>query len=206
MPAPSLTSGDINMPSPGALLEIQTTHTHHLLKKYRTYAIIVRMSINDLLLMMAAYEEAQGSPDPSTQNGALILNASGLVIARGHNTFPKGVRVTPERLERPLKYSYIEHAERNAILHAARIGAATERATMICPWFACADCGRAIIGAGIERVIGHKRMFDETPERWKNSIDDAWTMFHESGVETVLIDGTLPEAPPIRFNGVMWQP
>lgn len=152
-----------------------------------------------------AYAVALGSPDPSTQNGSVIINSDRVPITEGYNGFPKGVLNTPDRLERPIKYAMVEHAERYSILMAARHGLYTDGATMFCPWFACADCGRAIIGAGIKKVIGHKRMFDATPERWNESIALAFAMFEEAGVETELLEDTLNVAP-IRFNGELWTP
>lgn len=151
-----------------------------------------------------AYGYALDSPDPSTQNGAFIVNANGLQVG-SCNKFPNGVIATPERLERPLKYNYIEHAERNAIFASTRSGIALLGATMYVPWFACADCGRAIIQAGIRRVVGHKQMFDATPDHWKESIAHADAMLLEAGVETVLIDAKLGVSP-IRFNGELWNP
>lgn len=113
---------------------------------------------------------------------------------------------TPECLERPLKYNFIEHAERNAVLKAAKLGVALEGMQMFVPWFACSDCARAIICSGVRRVVGHQRMMDATPDHWKESIAHAVTMLKEAGVETILIQESLPEAPVIRFNGSLWQP
>ncbi len=156
-----------------------------------------------------AYRTAAHSPDPSTQNGAVIAipHSAGVAeLIEDCNRFPTFVECTPERLERPIKYAFIEHAERNAIYKAARFGHALNGLTMYCPWFACADCARGIIQSGITRVIGHKKMFDQTPEHWKESIANAFTMFKEAKVEFELIECDLPEAPKILFNGELWQP
>lgn len=163
----------------------------------------------DREFLVQAYKVATESPDPSTQNGAVIpywvLGKAQFVEAC--NTFPEGVQNTPERLQRPLKYNFIEHAERGVIFAAAkRSFLSLHGATMYVTWFACADCSRAIICSGIKKVVGHKRMMDATPEHWKESIAHAFTMFKEAGVETVLFEDHLPEAPAIRFNGVLWQP
>lgn len=154
--------------------------------------------------LRVAYLLALNSPDLSTQNGAVILN-KGAIISMGFNTLPDRVNITPERLERPEKYLWTEHAERHAIYDAVRQGQATDGGTMVVPWFACADCGRAIIQAGIKRVVGHQKMFDQTPKRWRDSISIALTMFEEAGVETLLIEGDLGCAP-IRFNEALWTP
>ena len=77
---------------------------------------------------------------------------------------------------------------------------------MYVPWFACADCARAIIQSGIVRVVGHQLMLDKTPPHWKESIEAAFKMLEESGVKMELIQEPLPQAPMIRFNGELWQP
>lgn len=163
------------------------------------------LTAEEYLLM--AYREATKSPDPSTQNGAVIpVDFEGKeYVIKAHNTFPEGVEVTPERLERPLKYEYIEHAERSAVYVAAREGLRLERSTMYVPWAACSNCARAIIRSGISRVVTHQRMLDETPKRWKESIKEAMTMLKEAGVRVVMIPGEL-NGPVIRFNGEEWKP
>src|SRR4051812_44655189 len=75
----------------------------------------------DLELLGVAYEYAiHNSTDPSTQNGAVLVHNMGkgrerVVVANGANHFPAGVKESPERWERPAKYAWVEHAERNAI-------------------------------------------------------------------------------------------
>lgn len=88
--------------------------------------------------LLMAYKEATKSPDPSTQNGAVIVTTAG--TAADCNRFPERVKITDARLERPLKYNFIEHAERNAIFSAARKQLPLLGATMYVPWFACSDC------------------------------------------------------------------
>lgn len=170
------------------------------------------LSKTDREYLVMAYKAATQSPDPSTQNGAVIPY---FLVGRERyitacNTFPEGVQSKPERLERPLKYNFIEHAERNCVFNAAAVGlfgcVNMKDITMYVPWFACSDCARAIICCGIRRVVGHKRMMDATPEHWKESIKHAFDMFKEAKVETVLLPDELPEAPKIRFNGELWQP
>ncbi len=171
---------------------------------------------SDKEYLVLAYEAAMRSPDPSTQNGAVIayseycdsggreLNTPAYVSAC--NQFPQGVRYLPERMERPLKYSFIEHAERGVIYEAAKKGIELEGRTIFVPWAACSDCARAIICSGIGKVVTHKRMMDATPEHWKESIKFAFEMFFEAKIEVVMFEDELPEAPMIRFNGQLWQP
>jgi dCMP deaminase len=153
-------------------------------------------------LLRRAYEyAAEHSTDPSTWNGAVIFqNEKPFYRAIfGANHFPKGVKETPERWERPLKYSYVEHAERNAIYAAARVGMKTQGATMFCPWFACDNCARAIIQAGIVKVVGLQKPFSITPPHWTASIDIANEMLAEAGIIMEIIDVEL--GIEVLFNG-----
>lgn len=146
-----------------------------------------------------AYNYALKSLDPSTQNGALLANPEGLIISYGANNFPRGVERLDERWERPGKYQWVEHAERNSIFSAAKHGEKTQGATMYCPWFACADCARAIIQAGIVRVVGHDTPLHEGgSDSWKQSIAVANTMLDEAGVERSYIEADF--GIQIRFN------
>ncbi len=86
---------------------------------------------------------SERSTDPSTQNGALLIRPTTYeIISLGANVFPRGVQHTPERDERPLKYSFVSHAETNAIFAAARVGIATQGLAIVCPWFPCCECGK----------------------------------------------------------------
>jgi dCMP deaminase len=161
------------------------------------------MSVDALFLRIAVEVGIAQSTDPHTQNGAVIVafEAGRTVSARSANSLPIGVAVAADRLQRPLKYSFIEHAERGAIYAAARKGLKTAGATLYCPWFACADCARAIICAGIEQVVGHVKPRLHTPDRWQDSIQIADQMFREAGVVTRLIDA--PLGLRYLFNGEM---
>ena len=71
------------------------------------------------------------SKDPNTQIGCVIIGPNHEIRSTGYNSFPRGIRDdVPERLVRPAKYLWIEHAERNAICNAARAGTATEGCTI----------------------------------------------------------------------------
>lgn len=139
--------------------------------------------------MAYAYRLAMKSPDPSTQNGAVIIAPFVGLVGEACNTFPP--RVTP-RLERPEKYAFIEHAERGAIYAALRNGLHTNGATMICPWAACSDCARAIVLAGIRKLIRRPRVeLDGASARWDDSVQRGDTILRESGVQIIEWDGSL---------------
>lgn len=164
------------------------------------------MSELDYLWLAYRYASTH-SDDPSTHNGAVLVPLQGDIIY-GTNHFPRGVLKTPDRLERPKKYAYMEHAERDTILKAADNGVQTRGATLYVPWYACADCARAIIEAGIIRVVGHKQMFDKTPERWRVSIADGDIMLDEAGVMRDVLDVADVSHGEFKvlFDGAYWSP
>jgi dCMP deaminase len=154
-----------------------------------------------------AFKVAIESPDPSTQTGAVILDGvSGDIISEGCNEFPGGVRYTDERLERPLKYKYIEHAERNAIFGLLRNHYDIPRdadLVMYALWAACADCARAIIQSGIRKLYTHGFYMDEDHANWDESISVAFEMLTEAGVQVFTVhDQIMESGETLRYNGV----
>ncbi len=163
--------------------------------------------LNQRELLYKAYEAALKSPDPSTQNGALLINDSAnLIVATDCNRFPDGVEYKPERWERPLKYKIIEHAERNVIFKAATKGISTKNLTMACGWAACPDCARAIIQSGIRKLITHKQANDRSPPFWADEIKIAHEMFREAGIEVIEYDGPIGFDRKVRHSGEEWEP
>jgi hypothetical protein len=94
----------------------------------------------------------------STRVGCVIVGTHKEIRAIGYNGFPRGVDDDRDaRHERPVKYKWTEHAERNAIYSSARAGISIDGCTMYLPWFPCMDCARAIVqsvGRTLERNDG----------------------------------------------------
>lgn len=125
---------------------------------------------------------AARSKDPSTQIGAVIVGPSREIRAGGYNGLPRGVRDTLDRYQRPRKYSFFEHAERNAIFNAARIGTPTEGCWIYIsgPMPPCSNCARAIIQSGIKYVVCESIHYID---RWKEEGLVAMALFLETGIE-----------------------
>jgi len=161
--------------------------------------------------MKLAYHQALQSPDPSTQTGSVVLSAKGQVVGRGFNGYPRGVVQKDERLVRPLKYKVIEHAERNAVYDAGRSGNSLVGGTMVAVWAACPDCARAIIQAGITRLVTHSfyrkvdtgQSAESNRRNWDEEIDIAFIMLEEAGVEIEFVDFQLMDESdsPLLYNG-----
>jgi dCMP deaminase len=112
----------------------------------------------DEFFMNIAGVYATKSKDPSTKVGAVIVGPDREQRAGGFNGFCRGVvddpKRFPERHARPEKYSWFEHAERNAIYNAARVGTPTKGCTLyIKGGPPCADCARGVIQSGIIEVV-----------------------------------------------------
>jgi dCMP deaminase len=124
------------------------------------------------------------SKDPNTQLGCIIVGPKKEIRSTGYNSFPRGIRDdVPERLVRPTKYLWIEHAERNAICNAARAGTATEGCTIYVEIMPCMDCARAIVQAGIVQVVvSGDRMKEYTSELYDQHFGNSEVLFGEAGV------------------------
>lgn len=123
---------------------------------------------------------AQWSEDESTKVGAVIVDPeSNRVVSVGYNGFPRGVDQTiVERHERPAKYGYFEHAERNAIYNADQ----SVRGMVMYLNFApecCEDCTRAVIQSGIKTLIG-----PNIPFKGKGH----GTHYHVKGTSDIMIE------------------
>ncbi|WP_304302308.1 dCMP deaminase family protein [Chromatium okenii] len=138
---------------------------------------------DDRFLSLAA-EISTYSKDPSTQVGAVIVDAARRIVSTGFNGFPRGIDDDPTQLnDRDLKYRMIIHAELNAILFAQRDLSGCTIYTYPMP--PCAQCAAAIIQSGIKRVVS----IDPTPaqrERWGGDWQIANAMYQQAGVEVVL--------------------
>lgn len=140
--------------------------------------------------MVMSRAAATLSKDRSTKLGAAILGPGFEIRAMGYNGFPRGVDDDIDsRHERPVKYSYTEHAERNAIYNAARVGTPLEgcRILLESPIGICCDCARAIINVGINQVV---ILRGEDPDigrqlRWVGHDPIVLEMFSEAGVEVI---------------------
>ncbi|MCW5977429.1 MAG: CMP deaminase [Bryobacteraceae bacterium] len=128
---------------------------------------------------------AARSKDPNTQIGCVIVGPAHEIRSTGYNSFPRGIRDDiPERRMRPTKYLWMEHAERNAIYNAARAGTSTDNCSIYIEIMPCMDCARAIVQAGIKRVIiSRERMRQYSSEFYDEHFRNVETLFAEAGVD-----------------------
>jgi dCMP deaminase len=139
----------------------------------------------DEYYLTMAYMVAMRSKDNSTWIGAVIVGPDGEIRSTGYNGFPRGVEYLEERLQRPAKYDYTEHGERNAIYNAARAGIATKGCTMYTHGLPCVDCARGVVQSGISRVITSKHGLVAS---YSESVPTRLQILEEGGVEFIELD------------------
>ncbi len=127
---------------------------------------------------------AARSCDPNTKCSCVIVGPDHEIRSTGYNGMPRGIVESADRLERPEKYFWIEHAERNAIYNAARCGTSLAGCTMYLSWVPCMDCARAIAQAGIAVLVCDKATTDARAgdPRWKPDFDRSTDLLREAGV------------------------
>jgi len=145
--------------------------------------------------MQGVYWVASKSKDPKTKIGALIVKDK-RIISTGYNGIPIGVNDENEvRHQRPEKYKWYEHGERNAIYAAAKFGISTEGSTLYTNALPCADCARGIIQSGITNVYVHQKFGDICNSiqraQWKGHDEVTFALFKEAGVHVHTITDTL---------------
>lgn len=120
----------------------------------------------------------QFSDDPDTQTAAAIFRGD-LIVAASANVMPYTVKWSKDRTSRPVKYQFIEHAERAAIYSAAKHGKSLQGCHMETTMFPCADCARAIVMSGITSI----RVQSHHPDAARYGYTEAEAILREAGVE-----------------------
>ncbi len=131
---------------------------------------------------------ASWSKDTSTKTGAVVIGPDKEIRATGYNGLVRKVDDNiPERMERPTKYDFFEHAERNAIYNACLTGTSLKGCTIYCTLTPCTDCARAIIQTGIKEVVTYeyKPKSDDPKNTWRDKLNYSAQMFEEAGVKYI---------------------
>ena len=136
----------------------------------------------DEYFMGLAHLSAMRSKDPNTQVGACIVDNDNKVVSIGYNGFPRGCADDkfPWAREggfKETKYAYVVHAELNAILNTPR---SLNGCTLYVSLFPCNECAKAIIQAGIKKIVYESDKYDGTDG---NVVSKA--LLKEAGIELV---------------------
>ena len=142
---------------------------------------MTNLSWDEYFFGMAKYVSTK-SKDRSTKVGCVVVGPSHEIRTTGYNGFPRYMNDDNDhRHERPAKYLYTEHAERNAIYNAARNGIKLDGCTMYITSFPCADCVRGIIQTGIDKVVTPD-FSNQTTRIPLENYEVAKEMLYEAGV------------------------
>jgi len=143
----------------------------------------------DTTFMNLARVMSRRSKDRSSQIGAVIIGSRREIVSMGYNGMCRGIDDNvEERHERPEKYKWMEHAERNAVYNAASLGHKVLGCIIyVSGLLPCCDCARAIIQSGMVEVVVESW---KSPERWLDNMKTSISMVFEAGVRVRCIDGT----------------
>lgn len=166
------------------------------MKKFETLEDLRELKWHRRFVEVAALVSSW-SKDRSTKVGAVVV-VDRRIVATGFNGFPMGCDDNVEaRHARPEKYLWFEHAERNCVYQAARIGLSLNGATLYLNYapMPCADCSRAVIQAGIKRIVTGPEFFPGLKEKWAEHFRVSTEMLREAGVEVINLPEELTAGP-----------
>lgn len=123
----------------------------------------------DKYFMGLTYHISLKSIDPSSKFGCVAVDDKHGILSTGYNGPPRGVDDDKLPLwNRPIKYTFMEHAERNCIYNAARRGISLEDCTFYINGIPCKDCLRAMYQVGAKKIVYTSRKaksFDQEDAR-----------------------------------------
>lgn len=148
----------------------------------------------DRFFLALASAERSHSDDPKARHvyqsgvGAVIVNR-GRLVARAANILPPALKAGHAEADRSIseeeRYHFIEHAERAAIFSGLHAHELLAGGTIYCTRFACSDCARAIIWAGLRKAVFGAGYGGEA--RWIASQRAARDMLRLAGVKVRVI-------------------
>ena len=141
---------------------------------------------------------SQRSKDPSTQNGACIVDPdTKRILSVGYNGLPKGLDdngchienyppacpkegLIYDYWEKPQKYDYSVHAEENALIAGRDLTGSVIYIYSEKGYYPCSRCARGIIQSGITEVILNTAINHNTETYdWKPTLH----MFEKANIE-----------------------
>lgn len=146
----------------------------------------------DAFFMHHVYLASWKSKDPRTKIGSVLVRDK-MIFSTGFNGFPRGVTDSKDRYQnRDTKNKLVAHSEFNCILQAARIGVSTLGSVLYTQGIPCHNCAKAVIQAGIKKVIVHKQWPNLIHSKeWVESIDLSKLMFSEAKIDVKFLDCVL---------------
>jgi dCMP deaminase len=129
---------------------------------------------------------SQRSHDIQTQHGCVITDLNNRILGVGYNGFPRGLNDELLPNTRPEKYSWMVHAERNALSNCV---VRPDRGIAYVTGQCCNDCIMALWQEGVTKVVMSNshgtHQFDENAQKIFN------TFVSMSGIQIEYFDADL---------------
>lgn len=109
----------------------------------------VQRSVLDVVKLWAKNR----SKDPSTQVGAGVYDPINGGLFLGYNGFPSGIPDASEVWHSTQKYTYVIHAEVNAVVKALRCGVDVSQCWLVCSHLPCQNCMRDVIALHKPKLV-----------------------------------------------------
>lgn len=112
---------------------------------------IERRTWAETYLMMAVIT-AQRSDDAETKVGCILTDADNTLLSSGFNGYIRGLDSNCISNTRPMKYPWMQHSEKNALLNCARQGKSTLNGIAYITGKPCFRCMQDLLQAGINKI------------------------------------------------------
>lgn len=155
----------------------------------------------DEAFMLQAVVIAARSKDPSSQVGACITDENQRILSLGYNGTPRKWDDNKFPWERKAehayytKYPYVIHAEMNALLNYKGDNKSLEGATVYVTLFPCSNCAKALVQAGVKKVVYLSDKYKDTEDNIAAKI-----CFDYCGVEYEQLDQELQREFIVSLN------
>jgi dCMP deaminase len=137
----------------------------------------------DLRWIQLAEDIKLWSKDPYKKVGCVLVKEN-RIVSTGYNGFPNGIADTAIRLnDKTFKNNVIIHAEKNAIVWAAKEGVSTDGCSAFITFPPCSGCASVLIGAGIKRIVCPN--LNSYHGSWKDSLTTASDILYEAGIHVL---------------------
>lgn len=141
--------------------------------------------LNDKNFLRMAYELASASKCVSRGTGSVIVK-DGRIVSTGYNGTPAWYINCRDHFKweygpdhHDWSYKYEIHAEMNAIVWAAREGISINGATIYCTYEPCFDCTRAIIAAGLKRIVFAEKYKHHQGTEVSDFVQENWAVIEQ---------------------------
>ncbi len=133
----------------------------------------------DEVFITLCFQIAKRSLDGQTKHGSVIVSPTNEIISTGYNSFVRNINddVLPNLRDDSgvdeAKYTWMIHAEHNAILNACRQGKSTINCRAYVTGEPCINCFQYLYQAGIKEVIytNFKSHMTATDKDYKTNVE-----------------------------------